>query len=104
MRLETFSYLPPLDAGEVAAQVRSIVARGLTVAIEHTARPDPRAHYWQLWRLPLFGVRDPALVLEQIDACRAAHPGEYVRVGGYDRMRQGQVVCFVVHRPAKDAA
>lgn len=104
MRLETYSYLPPFTPDEVAAQVRSILARGLTVAIEHTARPDPHAHYWHLWRLPLFDVADPRAVLDEIAQCRAAHPGHVVRVNGYDRFRQGQVASFVVHRPAPTAA
>ena len=33
MRLETFSYLPDLTAEEVAAQVRSVLDRGLVVGI-----------------------------------------------------------------------
>jgi ribulose-bisphosphate carboxylase small chain len=99
MRLETFSYLPELSEDETAAQIRSIVDRGLVVAIEHSERADPYDHYWTLWTLPLFGVHDPDAVLETIAACRSANPGSYVRVNGYDPIRQGQVVSFVVHRP-----
>ncbi len=103
MRLETFSYLPELSPAEVEAQIRSILDRGLLVAIEHAPRVDPRDHYWTLWRLPLFDVSDPALVLAAIEDCRRANPGDYVRVNGYDAARQGQVVSFVVHRPAEAA-
>jgi ribulose-bisphosphate carboxylase small chain len=99
MRQETFSYLPAMSADDVEAQVRHAVASGLTCAIEHTDAPDPYTHYWQLWKLPLFGLTDPGIVLEEIAACRAANPGEFVRLNGYDRMRQGQVVSFVVSRP-----
>lgn len=99
MRLETFSYLPELSPVEVEAQIRSIVERGLVVAIEHAPRVDPRDHYWALWGLPLFDVSDPALVLAAIAECHDAHPGDHVRVNGYDALRQGQVASFVVHRP-----
>ena len=100
MRLETFSYLPELSAEEIAAQVRSILDRNLVVAIEHTQRVDPRDHYWTLWKLPLFDVHDSERVLEAIQDCRRANPGDFVRVNGYDSRRQGQVASFVVYRPA----
>jgi ribulose-bisphosphate carboxylase small chain len=100
MRLETFSYLPALSCEEIEAQVRSILDHELVVAIEHSPRIDPRDHYWTLWRLPLFAVHDPSAVLAEIDECVREHPGEYVRVNGYDAKRQGQVASFVVHRPA----
>jgi ribulose-bisphosphate carboxylase small chain len=100
MRLETFSYLPELGEAEVEAQVRSILERGLVVGLEHTERPDPYEHYWTLWKLPLFGVTEPAVVLAELEECRAANPGSYIRLNGYDPVRQGQVLSFVVHRPA----
>lgn len=99
MRLETFSYLPPLSATEVAAQVRSIVDRGLVVSIEYSDQPQASRHYWTLWKLPLLDVTDPQQVLAELDACRQANLGAYVRISGYDPVRQGQVVSFVAHRP-----
>jgi ribulose-bisphosphate carboxylase small chain len=102
MRLETFSYLPALSDEEIAAQIGAIVDRGLVVAIEHTERPDPYDHYWSLWKLPLFGVSEADAVLEELAACRQAHPHAYVRVNGYDAERQGQVVSFVPYPPAQE--
>lgn len=99
MRLETFSYLPPFSEDELAAQVRAIVERGLVVAVEHAEQPDPYDPYWTLWGLPLFGVDDPGEALAAVQACREAHPAHYVRVNGYDSVRQGQVVSFVAYRP-----
>jgi ribulose-bisphosphate carboxylase small chain len=101
MRLETFSYLPPLSEAEIAAQVRSIVAGGLVVGIEFTQEPDPYDHYWTLWKLPLVDIDDANAVLLELAACQRAHPNAYVRVNGYDPLRQGQVVSFVVHRPER---
>ena len=99
MKLETFSYLPELTDLEVAAQIRSILAAGLVVALEYTDEPDPYQHYWTLWKLPLFGISDPAVVLDEVEQCRAANPTAYIRLNGYDAARQGQVLSFVVHRP-----
>jgi ribulose-bisphosphate carboxylase small chain len=99
MRLETFSYLPELSDEEVSAQVRGMVDRGYTVGVEYTHDPDPYDHYWALWKLPLFSVRDPEDVLVALAECRAANPDAFVRVSGYDPIRQGQTAAFVVHRP-----
>jgi ribulose-bisphosphate carboxylase small chain len=99
VKLETFSYLPEMTAGQIDAQVDHILERGLTVAVEHSPRVNPRDHYWALWKLPLFDIDDPTIVHTAIDDCVRAHPDEFVRVNGYDSLRQGQVASFVVHRP-----
>ncbi len=99
MRLETFSYLPELSGEQLARQVRSILLRHLVVGIEYTTAPDPFDHYWTMWKLPLFGTDDPEAVLAELSACRQANPGAYIKVNGYDRSRQGQVVSFVAARP-----
>ena len=104
MRLETFSYLPSLDEAEVEAQIRSILDRGLVVAIEYTREPSVYDHYWTLWKLPLFAITDPADVLSEVAECRSAHPDAFIKLNGYDRRRQGQVLSFVVHRPTEAAA
>lgn len=102
MRLETFSYLDALSPQELSAQLAHIVERELVVAIEHSYNPDPYDHYWQLWKLPLFGVADAGAVEEQLAQCREANPDAYIKVNGYDPDRQGQVVSFVAFRPSED--
>ena len=103
MMLETFSYLPALTPVQLDRQIRSILARGLVVGIEFTSSPDPYGHYWAMWKLPLFGIGDPAAVLAELDACRRANPAAYVKINGYDPVRQGQVVSFVAARPERGA-
>jgi ribulose-bisphosphate carboxylase small chain len=102
MRLETFSYLPALSGEQLERQVRAILDRGLVAGIEYTTAPDPRDHYWTMWKLPLFGLADPATVLTELDACRRANPGAFIKVNGYDRTRQGQVVSFAVSHPPRE--
>jgi ribulose-bisphosphate carboxylase small chain len=101
MMLETFSYLPRLSAEQLERQIRSILARRLVVGIEFTSSPDPYDHYWTMWKLPLFDIDDPAVVLAELDACRCANPAAYVKINGYDPVRQGQVVSFVVSQPER---
>ncbi len=98
-RLETFSYLPPLSDGQIAAQTRSILERGLIPAIEHTPDPGPRNTYWSLWRLPLFDARTPEAVVAEVEGCVRANPEVYVRLSGYDPKRGSKVASFVVRRP-----
>jgi ribulose-bisphosphate carboxylase small chain len=99
VKLETFSYLPELSQEQMEAQIRSALGRGLLVGIEYTDEPDAYDHYWTLWKLPLFGVADPAVVIEELEECRQENPDAYIRLNGYDSVRQGQVVSFVVYRP-----
>ena len=102
MRFETFSYLPAMSAEQLERQIRAILDRGLVVGIEYTTAPNPRDHYWTMWKLPLFGSADPEAVLAELDACRQANPGAFIAVNGYDRVRQGQVVSFVASRPGEE--
>lgn len=101
LHTETFSYLPPLSRDEVEAQVRYILANGLIPGIEYTERYDVGDDYWHFWKLPFFEARQAADVLQELDACQAAHPGAYIRLTGYDAKRQCQVLSFVVRRPAE---
>ena len=101
MRLETFSYLPELSAEQLARQVRSILGLHLVVGIEFSSAPEPYDHYWTMWKLPLFDTDDPAAVLAELDACRQVNPDAYIKINGYDPVRQGQVVSFVASQPGR---
>ena len=97
----TFSYLPDLDDGQVRAQVQYCLDKDWPVAIEYTDDPHPRNVYWEMWGLPLFDLKDPAGVMQEIAACRKAFPDHYIRVNGYDRRlgRQTIGLSFIVNRP-----
>jgi ribulose-bisphosphate carboxylase small chain len=49
----------------------------------------------------MFDLRDPAGVMEEIRACRAANPGQYVRVSAFDSTQGWETVrlSFIVQRP-----
>ncbi len=100
-----FSYLPPLTDVEIAEQVQYALDRGWPVSIEHTDDPHPRNVYWHMWGQPLFDLRDAAGVMEEVRACRAAHPDHYVKVNAFDASRGWETVrlSFIVQRPADEA-
>jgi ribulose-bisphosphate carboxylase small chain len=98
MKTGTYSYLPPLAPAQIRGQVRHIVAAGWIPAVEHRAPADAAGAYWSMWKLPLFGVQEPDVVLAELDACRAANPAHLVRVLGYDPKRQTLGLAFVTHR------
>jgi ribulose-bisphosphate carboxylase small chain len=52
-----------------------------------------------MWKLPLFGVRDPNEVLAELEECRRTYPNHLVRLIGYDNYAQCQGSNFVVYKP-----
>lgn len=97
-RFETFSYLPPMDAGQIRKQVAYMVERGWNCAIEHVEPLRAAETYWYLWKLPMFGERDVDTVMNELTACRNANPGHHVRLVGYDNKRQTQGLAMAVYR------
>lgn len=100
----TFSYLPDLTDEEIAAQLRYALDSGWPCAVEFTDDPHPRNSYWEMWGLPMFDMADPAAILYEINECRRAHPGRYVRVNAYDARygRQTTALSFLVQRPTEE--
>ncbi len=97
----TFSYLPPLSDAQIRAQIQYCLDQEWAVSIEFTDDPHPRNAYWDMWGLPMFDVKDAAGIMHEVNACRAAKGGRYVRVNGYDRRytRQTVAISFIVQRP-----
>jgi ribulose-bisphosphate carboxylase small chain len=47
----------------------------------------------------MFGCTDASMVLREIEECKKAYPGAFIRVLGFDNVRQVQVTGFIVHKP-----
>lgn len=97
-RLGTFSYLPPMDRDAVARQITYALGQGWTCSVEHVEPARAGQTYWYLWKLPFFGALGAQDVLAELDACRAANPGDHVKLVAYDSRRQTLGLSFVVHR------
>ena len=100
----TFSYLPDLTDEQILAQVKYIIQNGWAVGIEWTEDPHPRNSYWELWGLPLFGIKDASVVMYELDQCRAAHPTTYVKINAFDAARgvESCALSFIVQRPYEE--
>ena len=99
--LGTFSYLPDLTDDEIALQLRYAIGNDWAISVESTSEPRPGNNLWDMWGLPMFGLRDPAGALHEINECRKAYPGRYIRVSAYDSRpgRQTTAISFLVNRP-----
>jgi ribulose-bisphosphate carboxylase small chain len=97
----TFSYLPDLSDEQITAQVGYALDNGWAVSIETTDDPHPRNVYWDMWGAPMFDVRDPVGVMQELRACRDKLPNHYIKINAYDARlgRQTTALSFIVNRP-----
>ncbi len=101
----TFSFLPDLTDEQIARQIGWALSQGYALSVESTDDPHPRNVFWDMHAPPMFDVRDPAVVLREVQACRAAHPDRYVKVNAFDARPGWETVrlSFLVQRPAHEA-
>jgi ribulose-bisphosphate carboxylase small chain len=99
-----FSFLPDLDDKQIAAQVEFCLRQEWAVSVEFTDDIHPRNTYWEMWGMPMFDLHDAAGVMQEIKACRAAHPETYVRVNAFDSSHGWEAVrlSFLVQRPSHE--
>lgn len=99
-----FSFLPDLSDEQIVKQLQYAINKGWALSVEWTQDPHPRNSYWELWGLPLFGIKDPAAIMFEINACRKAKPTCYVKVNAFDNSRNVESCClaFIVQRPTSN--
>ncbi|ERN41417.1 ribulose bisphosphate carboxylase small subunit [Rubidibacter lacunae KORDI 51-2] len=98
-RYETLSYLPPLTDQQIAKQIQFMLEKGFIPAVEFEEEPTPYNHHWTLWKLPLFDATSAQEVVNEVRECRSENPNSYIRVIGFDNIRQCQMVSFIVYKP-----
>ena len=100
----TFSFLPDLTDDQIRAQISYALGQGWAMSVEFTDDPHPRNTYWEMWGLPMFDVRDAAGVMYEFNACRKAHPDQYIRLNAFDATRGFETVrlSFIVNRPRNE--
>ena len=100
----TFSYLPDLTDVQISEQVEYALSKGWALGVEYTDDPHPRNTYWEMWGPPMFDLHDAAGVMLEVNACRKAHPQEYVRINAFDATHGWETVrlSFIVHRPSEE--
>src|SRR3954469_9727809 len=97
-----FSFLPDLTDEQITSQIAYCQRNGWAVNMEFTDDPHPRNTYWEMWGQPMFDLRDAAGVLQELQACRLAHPEHYIRLNAFDSERGFETVrlSFIVQRPS----
>jgi ribulose-bisphosphate carboxylase small chain len=98
-RYETLSYLPALSDDQIARQLQYIIDKGFIPAIEFNESSEPTVCYWTMWKLPMFGATSVSEVLSEVRACRSEYSNCYIRVVGFDNVKQCQVLSFIIHKP-----
>ena len=99
-----FSYLPDLTDVQITKQIEYALKHNYAVGVEYTDDPHPRNTYWEMYGNPMFDLKDPAGILQEINACRKTFPSHYVRVTAFDSTQGVESVrmSFIVNRPAKE--
>jgi ribulose-bisphosphate carboxylase small chain len=97
-----FSLLPDLSDEQILAQIQYTIKNGWAVSIEWTDDPHPRNCYWEMWGLPLFDIPDAATIMYELNQCRKAHPGIYIKINAFNNSRgvESTGMSFIVQRPA----
>nr|Q08186.1 RecName: Full=Ribulose bisphosphate carboxylase small subunit, chloroplastic 6; Short=RuBisCO small subunit 6; Flags: Precursor [Mesembryanthemum crystallinum]AAA03698.1 ribulose-1,5-bisphosphate carboxylase/oxygenase small subunit [Mesembryanthemum crystallinum] len=111
-KFETLSYLPPLSEESLLKEVQYLLNNGWVPCLEfepthgfvyreHGNTPgyyDGR--YWTMWKLPMFGCTDPSQVVAELEEAKKAYPEAFIRIIGFDNVRQVQCVSFIAYKPA----
>ncbi|XP_062150575.1 ribulose bisphosphate carboxylase small subunit, chloroplastic [Alnus glutinosa] len=111
-KFETLSYLPPLNAQQLAKEVDYLLRKGLIPCLEFELehgfvyRENNRSpgyydgRYWTMWKLPMFGCNDSSQVLKELEEAKKAYPNSFIRIIGFDNKRQVQIISFIAYKPA----
>nr|AAA33035.1 ribulose-1-5-bisphosphate carboxylase [Mesembryanthemum crystallinum] len=111
-KFETLSYLPPLSEESLMKEVQYLLNNGWVPCLEfepthgfvyreHGNTPgyyDGR--YWTMWKLPMFGCTDPSQVVAELREAKKAYPEAFIRIIGFDNVRQVQCISFIAYKPA----
>ncbi len=114
-KFETLSYLPPLSETDLLAQVNYLLVKGWVPCLEfdihdgfvyrehHQSPGYYDGRYWTMWKLPMFGTTDATQVIAELEEAKKAYPHAFIRIIGFDNVRQVQCVSFIAYRPARAA-
>ncbi|KAE9449454.1 hypothetical protein C3L33_18655, partial [Rhododendron williamsianum] len=102
VKFETLSYLPPLTREQLLKEVDYLIKNGWKPFVHRTYHASPGYYdgrYWTMWKLPMFGCTDSTQVLNEVDECVKEYPDAYVRIIGFDNVRQVQCISFIAFKP-----
>ncbi|CAI9786792.1 unnamed protein product [Fraxinus pennsylvanica] len=110
-KYETLSYLPDLTREQLLKEIEYLLQSKwipcLEFELEHgfVYRENNRSpgyydgRYWVMWKLPMYGCTDAVQVLNEVDLCVKEYPNAFVRIIGFDNVRQVQCISFIAYKP-----
>jgi carbon dioxide concentrating mechanism protein CcmM len=91
--------IPAPLSSDVTEQVRQLLAQGFRVTTEFADQRRFRASAWTTGK-PITAKRESE-VLAALEACKAEHPGDYVRLVGIDPKAKRRVAEVIIQRPGE---
>ncbi|KAM3394591.1 hypothetical protein P3S68_003593 [Capsicum galapagoense] len=79
--------------------ITSIASNGGRVQCMQVWPPINKKKYWTMWKLPMFGCTDATQVLNEVQEAKKAYPQAWVRIIGFDNVRQVQCISFIAYKP-----
>ncbi|XP_014516070.1 ribulose bisphosphate carboxylase small chain 1, chloroplastic [Vigna radiata var. radiata] len=112
-KFETLSYLPDLTEEQLGKEVDYLLRSGWIPCLEfELSHKDAFPHrennrspgyydgrYWTMWKLPMYGCTDSSQVLKELREARTLYPDGFVRIVGFDSVRQVQCISFIAYKP-----
>jgi carbon dioxide concentrating mechanism protein CcmM len=90
-------FAPSANGAGVGDQVRSLLAQGFRISLEHADGRRFKTSSWQPCA-PIQGTNE-SQILGQLNQALANHPGEYVRLIGVDTQAKRRVLETIIQRP-----
>ncbi|GLT34452.1 hypothetical protein SLA2020_089640 [Shorea laevis] len=110
-KFETLSYLPDLNPQQLAREVDYLLRmkwvpclefeleKGFVYRENHRSPGYYDGRYWTMWKLPMFGCTDSSQVLKELEEAKKAYPKSFIRIIGFDNVRQVQCISFIAYKP-----
>ncbi|CAK7349725.1 unnamed protein product [Dovyalis caffra] len=110
-KYETLSYLQPLTREQLANEIEYLIRekwvpclefeleKGFVYRENHRSPGYYDGRYWTMWKLPMFGCTDAVQVLKELDEAIKAYPTAFIRIIGFDNVRQVQCISFIAYKP-----
>ncbi|XP_042513569.1 ribulose bisphosphate carboxylase small subunit, chloroplastic-like [Macadamia integrifolia] len=109
-KFETLSYLQPLTTEQLAKEIDYLLRKKWVPCLEfelehgfvyrqyHNSPGYYDGRYWTMWKLPMFGCTDSSQVLAELEEVKKAYPKSFVRIIGFDNVRQVQCISFLAYK------
>ena len=110
-KYETLSYLPDLTVEQLLKEIDYLLRSGWIPCLEfelktgfvyrehHRSPGYYDGRYWTMWKLPMFGCTDATQVLKEVEECKKEYPSAWIRIIGFDNVRQVQCISFIAYKP-----